>query len=701
MTRAYATTTPPPAGNHDGAADEDAHMTDDGDEIFDEKVRLDKEDGPPPVPTGWTMHHTEGTSFIYGRRLWMPPPPSSSSSSPSTWSGEAEARRGDAGDSSTQESRGKQQQRQEREVKPTPWAMERHFLRIQLTSRDASLDPECDVRGEHFPFSFFVQRVFPEEGEEGNGAGVTGRSSGEQGAAANSQDALHGDSFEEHTFYHNSIEARCDVVDGELIVDGLVYHGPPPPTSHPPSSSGTPQPRYTNPFGGYPGPNLDEVEEEVLDGIQSWLAERGVDDQLGEFVGQYSIWVEQAEYERWLQQLRDYVFAQLTAVDVAYDAKAYHLVALNTVAFHPSVKLFLFEEPAAAAASSSSTESPDARSTSSSPPAAAVLNKLRREKLLKNVAFMLAQRNNAVCHECRWETVSLLGELCRMESAHSGVPTSALGQLEAKLNNYAKENLEYLAQLPWFLPVIDSIIKAGGGTLDDDANGDASVAAAAAKKARQQGESSASAAASSSRSALKEKLMAREAGRNSRGGADSDNGNGPEAEEEDEDVVIALLDIRPANVEQARDLMFVDASTSMLHLIPSVARGCSDVCAQCQKRVPAASTSAAAPLLRCSSCKAVYYCSAECQKTHWTTVHRTPCRAYKERCDKILEQYYSTSTASGKKKGLKTSEVVILEVPLEPSLFFETRRYLYDHRDESFAHVDYSDYFMKYTVRGS
>ncbi|CBZ23436.1 conserved hypothetical protein [Leishmania mexicana MHOM/GT/2001/U1103] len=347
MTRAYATTTPPSAGNHHDAADEDAHMMGGGDvdaaaphrhhaptlrsalppsatelpeesflksidkEILDEKVRLDKGDGPPSVPMGWTMHHTEGTSFIYGRRLWMPPPPSSSSSSSSSsmWRGEAEARRGDAADSSTQESRAGEQQ-QEREVKPGPRAtMERHFLRIQLTSRDASLDPECDVRGEHFPFSFFVQRVLPEEGEEGCGAGVTGRSSGEQGTAANSQDVLHGDSFEEHTFYHNSIEARCDVVDGELIVDGLVYHGPPPPTSHPPSSSGAPQPRYTNPFGSYPGPNLDEVEEEVLDGIQSWLAERGVDDQLGEFVGQYSIWVEQAEYERWLQQLRDYVAA--------------------------------------------------------------------------------------------------------------------------------------------------------------------------------------------------------------------------------------------------------------------------------------------------------------------------------------------------------------------------------------------------------
>ncbi|GET85812.1 mynd zinc finger (znF) domain-like protein [Leishmania tarentolae] len=107
----------------------------------------------------------------------------------------------------------------------------------------------------------------------------------------------------------------------------------------------------------------------------------------------------------------------------------------------------------------------------------------------------------------------------------------------------------------------------------------------------------------------------------------------------------------------------------------------------------------AAPL---QQLQGVYYCSVECQKTHWATAHRTPCRAYKERCNRILEQYYNTSTVSGKKKkDLKTGEVVILEVPLEPSLFFETRRYLYDHRDESFAHVDYSDYFMKYTVRGS
>ncbi|CCW61319.1 unnamed protein product [Phytomonas sp. EM1] len=66
---------------------------------------------------------------------------------------------------------------------------------------------------------------------------------------------------------------------------------------------------YHNPFGGYPGPNLDEAEEEVLDGIQAWLAERHIDDLFGEFVGQYSVWIEQMEYERWLQQLYDYVAA--------------------------------------------------------------------------------------------------------------------------------------------------------------------------------------------------------------------------------------------------------------------------------------------------------------------------------------------------------------------------------------------------------
>ncbi|KAK7198382.1 Mitochondrial glycoprotein [Novymonas esmeraldas] len=261
-------------------------------EIMDERLRLDKEDGPPPVPVGWQMHHTNGTSLIYGRRLWMPPPPASSSSA------SASAASSSAGQGDDAEQHQQQQQ-------PVARAMERHLLRVQLTARDASLDPECDVRGEHCPFSFFVQRL------------------AHDGAA----DACHDDDpVEEHTFYHDSIEVRCDVVEGELLVVAVVHHGPPSTSSSaaavaaaaadvsagagdapPPPQSLVP--RYTNPFGGYPGPDLDEAEEEVLDGVQSWLAERGVDDQLGEFVGQYAVWIEQAEYEGWLQQLRDYVVA--------------------------------------------------------------------------------------------------------------------------------------------------------------------------------------------------------------------------------------------------------------------------------------------------------------------------------------------------------------------------------------------------------
>lgn len=255
-------------------------------EMMDEKYRLDKEEGPPQVPVGWTMHHTEGSSFIYGRRVWLPPPSASAQSS-------ATARAsGDGGADDAAE---------EKPEPPAPRAVEKHFLRLQLTTRDASLDPECDVRGEHFPFSFFVQRVRSEEAEGGDDK------EGKRGASGGANIDLDGDAFEEHSFYHDSVEVRCDVVDGELVIDNVVYHGSSGTSAT--AVDGATRPHHANPFGGYPGPNLDEAEEEVLDGLQSWLAERGVDDQLGEFMGQYAIWIEQAEYETWLQQLHDYVAA--------------------------------------------------------------------------------------------------------------------------------------------------------------------------------------------------------------------------------------------------------------------------------------------------------------------------------------------------------------------------------------------------------
>ncbi|EKF39022.1 hypothetical protein MOQ_000756 [Trypanosoma cruzi marinkellei] len=142
---------------------------------------------------------------------------------------------------------------------------------------------------------------------------------------------------EERGLYEQSIEVRADFVEGELVVDHVVFHGTFKPSTGVPATAFRPRTsahdnaaepqeaedsknelsctsteaevHYNNMFGGYPGPNLDEAEEEVLDGIQAWLAERCIDDQFGEFVGQYSVWVEQMEYERWLRQLRDFVTA--------------------------------------------------------------------------------------------------------------------------------------------------------------------------------------------------------------------------------------------------------------------------------------------------------------------------------------------------------------------------------------------------------
>eukprot|EP00796_Vickermania_ingenoplastis_P008455 gene8455-5932_t len=222
-------------------------------EIMDEKLRLDKEDGPPPVPADWTFFHPEGTSLIYGRRFWVPP-----------------LSEGSCG-------------------RPRP--SELHFVRAQLTTRDPSLDPECDVRGEHFPFSFFVQVRRDASSQRSDDV------------AAPEIDLLELFEGQTQSLFEDSIEVRCDLIDGELRTEHVLVHGPVNPRG---TAESTPLARLVE---GYLGPALIEQEEDVLDGLQAWLAERRVDDIFAEFIGSYSVWVEQMEYERWLKHLRNYVAA--------------------------------------------------------------------------------------------------------------------------------------------------------------------------------------------------------------------------------------------------------------------------------------------------------------------------------------------------------------------------------------------------------
>uniref|UniRef100_A0A7S1QNC7 Uncharacterized protein n=1 Tax=Neobodo designis TaxID=312471 RepID=A0A7S1QNC7_NEODS len=180
-------------------------------EMDDEELRIDKE--APDLPSGWDITHEEGASYWTMTRVWE--------------------------------------------------GKERHTVRGQLTVRDVALDPECDIRGEHFPFRFIVENLF------------TG----------------------------TVMDFALDVVEGECIVDNIRTFD---------SAEQALNESYVAAYErekAYPGPSLDESEEEVLDGIQAYLAERQVDDQMAEFVGQYSVWVEQLEYERWLRELKSFLTA--------------------------------------------------------------------------------------------------------------------------------------------------------------------------------------------------------------------------------------------------------------------------------------------------------------------------------------------------------------------------------------------------------
>ncbi|ORC85068.1 MYND zinc finger (ZnF) domain-like protein, partial [Trypanosoma theileri] len=164
-----------------------------------------------------------------------------------------------------------------------------------------------------------------------------------------------------------------------------------------------------------------------------------------------------------------------------------------------------------------------------------------------------------------------------------------------------------------------------------------------------------------------------------------------------ENNITSTVEWTSEQLDRAHDLMFLDASTTMMHLIPLVSRSDDTHCANCDKYSDS--------LVRCGSCRSIYYCSAECQRAHWRTAHSTACVSYKklvESSNLLLQQQQQEQKKkkNKKNKNKNNSTLEVPEVPLEPSLFFTTRRYMYVHRDASFADVSFDDYFMKYTVRG-
>jgi hypothetical protein len=220
----------------------------------DEEYRDDKV--MPPLPPGWTIVHEEGTAVFTMTRQWrrtgtlgLDALHSTSAATPPSASGGGESQQLTSSSSGT--------------VAPQASALyETHFVRAVLQTRDTSLDPEMDLRGEHFPFNIFISCP---------------------GLSA------------------NCVDVACDVIEGELRFDSVQTY------SSELLGKDLSLAAAFDRAALYPGPSLDETEEEVLDGLQAYMAERGFDDQFGEFVAQYTCWIEQLEYERWLANLKAFV----------------------------------------------------------------------------------------------------------------------------------------------------------------------------------------------------------------------------------------------------------------------------------------------------------------------------------------------------------------------------------------------------------
>ncbi|AAZ11804.1 p22 protein precursor [Trypanosoma equiperdum] len=57
----------------------------------------------------------------------------------------------------------------------------------------------------------------------------------------------------------------------------------------------------------YMGPDLADLEDHLVDSFTSYLSARGVNDTLANFIDQFSLWSEQADYEEWLSSINKFV----------------------------------------------------------------------------------------------------------------------------------------------------------------------------------------------------------------------------------------------------------------------------------------------------------------------------------------------------------------------------------------------------------
>eukprot|EP01064_Diplonema_japonicum_P022754 TRINITY_DN328_c1_g1_i1.p1 TRINITY_DN328_c1_g1~~TRINITY_DN328_c1_g1_i1.p1 ORF type:complete len:261 (+),score=49.80 TRINITY_DN328_c1_g1_i1:60-842(+) len=113
---------------------------------------------------------------------------------------------------------------------------------------------------------------------------------------------------------------------------------------------------------------------------------------------------------------------------------------------------------------------------------------------------------------------------------------------------------------------------------------------------------------------------------------------------------------------KAKDLCYLDPRLDQPW--PRVTKADRGTCSGCNKKVEKS--------LRCSACKAVFYCGADCQVSHWKSQHKAACKIFKEK-----------DAASPLANASK--------------LFLPTRPQLYSERPKALSATSYDEYFFQYT----
>ena len=290
-----------------------------------------------------------------------------------------------------------------------------------------------------------------------------------------------------------------------------------------------------------------------------------------------------------------------------------------------------------------------------------ILTNPKYQPVLRCLVLTLAQ-GDVYSYEARWETLATIGELCRVEhnpeTRTSGVSNSSAdvgadaASNAASLNKMAKYFYGYFGGLGFLKSILTDCI--------NDKEGDPDVKIAA-----------------------KDIIDAFSVTAEVQKAPPAAGSPGEEDEVSGSDDALATKWTKETKA-LCKNLLYLDASEKY-HLVPLVAKGSPSACASCNNPISTvAADGKATQALRCGQCKAVFYCSQACQVAHWKAGHKVPCTTQKEN----LEKYLAAGGAKAKGPAVR--------FPLEPTLYYSTRRYMFECRPEFMKDVPYQKLFMEF-----